>query len=141
MSAEGERPALIPDTVGLSERYTEHDTLRPVLIGAAVREGRALTVQTVRGACLPGGKAELGETRAEALTREIAEETGMRVTRIGRLLNVDLSHKGFVCFTYAIEVEGEPVAGSDALAAGWATPDELPERDASAARCVLREGV
>ncbi len=37
---------------------------------------------------LPGGRVEAGELFAEALTREVLEESGLEVTKVGRLLYV-----------------------------------------------------
>lgn len=85
---------------------------------------------------LPGGAVELGETLAEALVREIAEETGVQV-RVGPLLDVlDRIHLDdgtrveyhYVLLDYlCTPVGGELRAGSDAAAARWVAPDRLSD--------------
>jgi 8-oxo-dGTP diphosphatase len=63
-----------------------------VVVGAAiVREGRVLAARRTAPARaagrweFPGGKVEPGETEAESLVREIAEELGVRVVPHGWL--------------------------------------------------------
>lgn len=63
---------------------------RPQLaVSAAIfRDGRVLLVRRARRPglglySLPGGRVEFGETLAQALTREIAEETALTVTLAG----------------------------------------------------------
>jgi ADP-ribose pyrophosphatase YjhB (NUDIX family) len=85
---------------------------------------------------IPGGRVELGESLESAARRELAEECGA-------LLSVDLRGVAFVLdrvtrdadertrFHYVLidfvaeHVSGEPVAGDDAAAVRWATPDEI----------------
>jgi ADP-ribose pyrophosphatase YjhB (NUDIX family) len=58
--------------------------------GVVIEDGRILLLNQDAGArswSLPGGKLEDGETLAEALAREMREETGLDV-ELGRLLYV-----------------------------------------------------
>jgi 8-oxo-dGTP diphosphatase len=115
--------------------------VRPVAAVGAIafdQRGRVLLVQRGRppGAGLwtvPGGRIEPGETAAEACAREVAEETGLLaqvgplaelVERIGRGPDGALTYH-FVILDFLVEVRGEPVAGTDAAAAGWFTGEEL----------------
>jgi len=112
-------------------------------VGAVlIHEGKVLLIQRakepLRGRwIIPGGTVEVGETLEEALVREVAEETGLTVTP-GHLLGVfDRIERrdGAVDFHYVIVdylcryVSGDLRAGSDALAARFATLAELPELD------------
>ena len=80
---------------------------------------------------------ELGETLEQALVREMAEETGLRVAP-GELLTVFdriLREEGAVRYHYVIldylcsYVSGEAGAASDAEAVAWVAPEELPAYD------------
>ncbi|GAA3105745.1 hypothetical protein GCM10017600_79680 [Streptosporangium carneum] len=78
---------------------------------------------------VPGGRVEPGESDAEALVREVLEETGLTVTP-GRLTGaVDRPGPGGVVYEirdYLAEVSGGTLAaGDDAADAGWFTDDEL----------------
>ena len=100
-----------------------------VAVGAIVRRrGGLLLVRRGRRPAagewsVPGGRVEPGEMLAEAVTRELLEETGLEgvcgpfvgwVERFG-----DDYH--FVILDFEVTVSGEasPVAGSDALEARW----------------------
>jgi 8-oxo-dGTP diphosphatase len=110
--------------------------MRVRCVGAIVRDagGRLLVIR--RGHppgtglwSLPGGRAEPGESDEAAVVRELAEETGLRVTA-GRLIgSVDRPGPDGTTYDirdYAATVTGGTLrAGDDASAARWVTPDEL----------------
>lgn len=110
--------------------------LRPqISVGAVIVVDRSLLlVQRGRGPAIgrwsvPGGRVEPGETLAEAVEREVAEETGLAVS-CGRFLGwverISSDHH-FVIMDFAAEPTGttNPVAGDDAAAATWVRFDDL----------------
>ncbi|MDP9419210.1 MAG: NUDIX hydrolase [Actinomycetota bacterium] len=106
-----------------------------VCVGAvAVDDGRLLLVRRGRGPAqgewsVPGGRVEWGETLAEAVVRELAEETGIEGV-CGRLIDwverVD-DERHHVIFDFAVDVlhPSTPVAGDDAAEAVWVPLDEV----------------
>jgi 8-oxo-dGTP diphosphatase len=107
----------------------DHDRLLLVRRGRGPAQGRW---------AVPGGRVEQGEALAEAVTRELREETGLDGV-CGRLLGVaeriDDDHH-FVILDYEVTLVGsdEPVAGDDAAEAEWVDLHEVVDRD-------LAEGV
>ena len=72
---------------------------------------------------VPGGRVDRDETLAEAVLRELAEETGLDGVcdeLIGWVERIDAEHH-FVILDFRVSVldPGEPVAGSDAAEAAW----------------------
>jgi len=73
----------------------------------------------------PGGKVDAGEDWPGAARRELAEELGMRVGAVGRLLlSVGDEGSAFVIHFVEVEATGEPVP-TEHTAVGWYTPEEL----------------
>jgi 8-oxo-dGTP diphosphatase len=105
-------------------------------VGAIIRDdaGRLLLVKRGHepGAGLwsvPGGRIEPGETDAEALVREMAEETGLQVEPgrlIGRVQRPGLGEDVIDIRDYAATVTGGTLRpGDDAADARWFGEEEL----------------
>ena len=73
----------------------------------------------------PGGKLEPGESLLDAATRELDEELGVVVTRVGeRLFSRHDEGSPFVIECVAVDIAGEPVA-REHEELRWATLAEL----------------
>jgi 8-oxo-dGTP diphosphatase len=103
---------------------------RPIVaVGAVVVDhDRLLLVRRGRGPAagwwsVPGGRVEAGETLAEAVTRELREETGLDGV-CGPLIGwverfLEDQHYVILDFEVTIVGEDQPVAGDDAAEAAW----------------------
>lgn len=109
-----------------------------VCVGAiVVDDARLLLVRRGHGPAagdwsVPGGRVEPGETLAEAVVRELAEETGLEGVcgkLIGWVERIGEDHH-FVILDFAVTLlEGaEPVAGDDAAEARWVPLGEVAEQ-------------
>jgi 8-oxo-dGTP diphosphatase len=123
--------------------------------GVIIADGRTLLIR--RGSAplegqwsIPGGMLELGESIAEGVGRELAEETGLAV-RVGELIEVferivpgegSRTRYHFVILDYLCEVlSGEARAGSDVTDVAWAREVELEKYSLTAiATRVIKSG-
>jgi 8-oxo-dGTP diphosphatase len=103
---------------------------------ATDEQGRLLMIQRGHdpGAGLwsiPGGRIEPGETDAQALVREMLEETNLQVKvgrLIGRVQRPGLAGSVIDIRDYAVTVTGGTLrAGDDAAGARWVTAAELAQ--------------
>jgi len=102
----------------------------------AVDAGRLLLVRRGRGPAaglwsLPGGRVEAGETLAEAVVREMAEETaleGVCDRLVGWVERIDAeTHYVILDFRVTVLEPVAPRAGDDAAEAAWVSLDEVAE--------------
>lgn len=105
-------------------------TTRPeTCVGAVVvHDGSLLVVRRGHGPAagewsVPGGRVEWGETLAEAVVREVREETGLECV-CGELLGwveriEDEIHMVILDFVVTVLEHGKPVAGDDAAEVQW----------------------
>jgi 8-oxo-dGTP diphosphatase len=108
-----------------------------------VHAEQLLLVRRARGAAagtwaMPGGRVEHGETLAEAVVRELREETGLEGV-CGELVGVtevfvDDLHAVVLCHRVTALDPVEPRAGDDADAAGWVPVGDVAD-------LLLAEGV
>ena len=105
-------------------------------VGAVVTDSRGRLLLIKRGHepgaglwSLPGGRIEPGETDAEALIREMLEETGLTVEPgrlLGRVQRPGLRGEVIDIRDYAATVTGGTLrAGDDAADARWVEGEEL----------------
>jgi ADP-ribose pyrophosphatase YjhB (NUDIX family) len=83
--------------------------------------------------CLPGGMAEWGERVGDTLTRELKEETGHRVVRLGRLVGVfsdpardPRMHSIVVVIEAEVAPDGGAVNPLETAGVAAFSPDALP---------------
>jgi acetyl-CoA carboxylase carboxyl transferase subunit beta len=108
-----------------------------VCVGAiVVDDERLLLIRRGHGPAggtwaVPGGHVEAGETLAEAVVRELVEETGLEgvcgeLIGWAELIGDDSHH---VVFDFAVTLldAGEPQAGSDAAEAAWVALGDAAE--------------
>jgi 8-oxo-dGTP diphosphatase len=73
----------------------------------------------------PGGKCEPGESDADAIRRELAEELGVETVAVGDTeCEIADPESPFLIVFVAANIDGEPVAGEH-TATAWASLDEL----------------
>ncbi len=97
------------------------------------RDGRLLLVRRNHEPAMghwsfPSGYVDAGEVVEDAATREVQEETGLRV-RLTRLIGVySTADEQVIFIAYAGEApEGKAVAGEEAYEVDWFPHDKLPQ--------------
>lgn len=106
-------------------------------VGAVVvHDGSLLLVRRGHGPAagewsVPGGRVEWGETLAEAVIREVEEETGLECV-CGELVGwveriLDEHHFVILDFVATVLEHGRPVAGDDAAEVRWVPLDDVIE--------------
>ena len=113
------------------------DARPEVCVGAiAVFDDSILMVRRGRGPAqgtwsVPGGRVEAGETLAEAVVRELAEETGLAgvcETLVGWAERIGPGyHYVILDFSVTLLSDTEPVAGDDAAEARWVPLGDVAE--------------
>ncbi|MCK9908958.1 NUDIX hydrolase [Microbacteriaceae bacterium K1510] len=114
---------------------------RPFLAvsAAIIRDGKVLVVRRARKPALslytlPGGVVEAGETLAEAVTREIREETALTIEPVALAGHREVIardrdgrvERHFVILSFAARwIAGEPVLNDELDDARWLTPADL----------------
>lgn len=101
-------------------------------------EGKMLLIKRSRGNTLadtwdiPGGRMQFGESLREALQREMREETGLELDRIGIVLNVSTFFPGnnpdnqIVRIVFAVSTKpGEVILSDEHQDTVWVDPSEL----------------
>jgi len=112
---------------------TDEHTRVQVVAAVLTRDGRYLVCRRPddkrHGGLweFPGGKVDQGETRADAVRRELAEELELEATEVGALLFTSSDHGSpFVIEFVEARAVGEPVLHEHSDA-GWYGPDQLLE--------------
>ncbi|BDT97719.1 MULTISPECIES: NUDIX hydrolase [Nocardia] len=127
-----------------------HDPTAPpansikVAVSALVQddEGRILLIRRTDNGkySIPGGGLEAGETVAQAVVREVREETGIDVM-VTELIGIfsdpdhviayddgEVRQEFSICFR-AHPISGTPRTSEESAAVEWVTPAELHDRD------------
>jgi len=118
-------------------------TTRPEVCvgGIALHDGNLLLIRRGHGPAagqwsVPGGRVEHGETLAEAVTREVREETGLESVCgefLGWVEQIDDENLGhhFVILDFEVTVldDTEPVGGDDAAEAAWVPLGQVIDRN------------
>jgi 8-oxo-dGTP diphosphatase len=109
-----------------------------VAVGAICQNGKDLLMvkrgrEPAKGLwSIPGGRVELGEYLADALVREVREETGLDV-QVGQLAGIHEvvgdPHFVILDFEAIVTTDRDPVPGDDVEEVRWVPFGEVPDLD------------
>lgn len=112
-------------------------TVKVDVRGAVVRDGKLLLVKEIVDGrwTMPGGWADVGETPAESVAREVLEESGFQVRPTKIIAVLDANRKGRPLeFYHAFKIiflceilSGEPTPSDETSAVDFFPFDNLPE--------------
>ena len=112
-------------------------TVKVDVRGAVVREGKLLLVKEIVDGkwTMPGGWADVGESPAESVTREVLEESGFQVKPTKLIAVLDANRKGRPLeFYHAFKIiflceilGGEATRSDETSAVDFFSFDDLPE--------------
>jgi len=127
--------------VEIERDWSRAQAIRPSVSAIVLHAGKILLQQRAdnREWGLPGGSVEIGETVADAVVREVREETGYEVA-VGRLVGVysdprwqivrypdgRVWHYVNLCFDCQLTGGTPRPAPGESLAVEWFLPDALP---------------
>ena len=114
-----------------------------VVAAVIFREGKVLCVQRAEHEKeyvslkweFPGGKVEVGESREEALVREIEEELATEIHELQYLMTVEHSYPDFhlTMHAYTCALKAEEVELREHVGMKWLPVEELDQLDWAAA--------
>jgi ADP-ribose pyrophosphatase YjhB (NUDIX family) len=128
--------------VALAPRWLKqsYPTPKVDVRGVVFRDGRVLLVRELSDGrwSLPGGWADVGESPAEAVVREVREESGYdtRAVKLLAVANLDRFQDGrplrpnvYKLFVRCelVSEDPAPIAGAETAEAAFFAEDELPE--------------
>ena len=119
--------------------YTQYPVISPAVIVAVTNENRLLLARNSYGVfrhlSLIAGYVEAGETAEQAVAREVAEETGLKIKAIHYLASQPWGFSQTLMLGFQAELDGSPdivLQASELSEAGWYAPDEIPPNDSPA---------
>lgn len=129
---------LLPTDLTHAIVHTLSTTYTAGAVAIIEHEGRVLALRQLhrKGWSLPGGLIERGEQAADAVVREVFEETGIRIDpgqQMATYFNPDIRHVDII-FRVVCDERPRTKVASEALESGWFDLDELPAPDKSTRR-------